>query len=125
MLFVGETPLGGAGGCLFELETVLGYSTMEKTMLKVSARSGNWKFFFFAVENNQLGKPVEHHLPVVGAIAYLRLTFIFSWCSVFQFVPHFLLVQRISICSPSLGAAYLKRVTISVRNALTNTICKL
>jgi len=61
MLFVGETPLGGAGGCPFHIMTVLGFLAMGKTMLKISARSDDGKCFFFAVEDNQLGKPVEHH----------------------------------------------------------------
>ena len=43
--FVGETPLGGVGGCPFHIMTVLGLSTTRKTMLKISARSDNGKCF--------------------------------------------------------------------------------
>ena len=48
--FLGQTPLGGAGGCLLQVMTVLGFSTTGKTMVKVSARSDYGKCSEFQLE---------------------------------------------------------------------------
>jgi len=65
--FVGKTPLGGVGGCYFQVMTVLGFLAMGMTMLKISARSDSGKCFISTVEPS-VGNPlnaIPHSTPAV------------------------------------------------------------